>query len=118
MSIGQSFSRARSHIIFIIALLTASGYILWIERERGVGTWRVELGQYQSAEEAGRQWDLLRSTPGLYAVQIVRTTDKLVRLEVREVSNEAAARRICRIARTKRVECLVVSPLKADASTS
>ncbi|HEV2080562.1 MAG TPA: hypothetical protein VGR19_11790 [Allosphingosinicella sp.] len=118
MSIGQSFSRARSHIVFILALLSAAAYILWVERERGVGSWRVELGEYESGEEAGRQWDLLRSTPGLHAVQIVRTTDKSVRLEVREVSNEATARRICRIARAKRVECLVVSPLKAGASAT
>jgi hypothetical protein len=36
MSLGRNLARARSHIIFIIALLAASAYILWVERGRGV----------------------------------------------------------------------------------
>jgi hypothetical protein len=36
MSRASNLSKARSHIIFIVALLSAAAYILWVEQRRGV----------------------------------------------------------------------------------
>jgi cell division septation protein DedD len=142
MNEPSNLARARSHIIFIVGLLAAASYILWVERGRGVPSeaprpeqaapvapaplaqaapeaappvtaWRVQLGAFSSAEEAGRQWDgLRRSIPGLGALSVTfEPSGELVRLQVGPLTDRQQVERLCASVRTADVPCAAVPPL-------
>jgi hypothetical protein len=119
MTFSRNLSRARSHIIFIIALLAASAYILWVESSRGVAAasgapeaqWRVEFGAFDTAAAAGGHWDRLRTNlPELRAAEarIVEGADG-VRLQVGPLPDQRKAAQTCDAVRTSGTECRPVS---------
>ena len=120
MTVGRNLSRARSHIIFIVALLAASAYILWVERSRGEAEasrapeaqWRVEFGAFDNAAAAGGHWDGLRGRlPEFRAVEakIVEGADG-VRLQLGPLPNRRAAVQICDATQAGGVKCEPVTP--------
>jgi hypothetical protein len=120
MTVARNLSRARSHIIFIVALLSAASYILWVEDMRGrpseaasVETqWRVELGPFDSAAAAGGSWDRLRGqVPELRGADatIVESADG-VRLRAGPLPGQRDAVRICDTTRANGARCDLVSP--------
>jgi cell division protein FtsN len=120
MTVGRNLSRARSHIIFIVALLAASAYILWVESSRREAAasrapeaqWRVEFGAFDNAAAAGRQWDGLRGRlPELRGaeVSIIEGADG-VRLELGPLSDQRQAVQICGAVQAGGAKCRLVSP--------
>jgi hypothetical protein len=118
VTIGRNLSRARSHIIFILALLATASYILWVENSRGRPGertvrrgWQIEIGVFASAAAAGRQWDLLRErAAGLHPldVAIVAKADHV--LLRGEVESQETATALCASARDANLSCRVLSP--------
>jgi cell division septation protein DedD len=120
MTFSRNLSRARSHIIFIIALLSAAAYILWVETSRGraseapsaVQQWRVEIGAFDNAQAAGRYWDQMRS--GIEEMRQVQVTlvegPDGVRLRAGPLGNQQEAIRLCAAARQGGGSCAVLSP--------
>ena len=96
----SNLARARSHLIFIVALLSAAAYILWVERGRGLPltapaesrAWTAEVGPFPTATEAGRVLD----GSGITAekVLLVRTSAG-TSLRVHGLAREDDARRLC-----------------------
>ena len=120
MTVSRNLSRARSHIIFIIALLSAAAYILWVESVRGRASeayppeaqWRVELGALDNAAAAGGQWDRLRvRVPDLRTVQVtlVEAADG-VRLRTGPLQTQREAVPICDATRASGGRCRLISP--------
>lgn len=120
MTIARNLSRARSHIIFIVALLAASAYILWVESSRGEAAasrapearWRVEFGAFDNAAAAGAHWDAVRGRlPELRAVEaaIVEGAEG-VRLQVGPLPDQRKAVQICDAAQVGEAKCRLVSP--------
>ena len=120
MTPAHNLSRARSHIIFIVALLAAAAYILWVESSRGEAAaarapeaqWRVEFGTFDNAAAAGGLWDGLRGRlPELRSLgaRIVEGADG-VRLEVGPLPSQRQAVQICDAAEAGGAQCRLVSP--------
>ena len=120
MTFARNMSRARSHIIFIVALLAASAYILWVESSRGEAVasrspeaqWRVEFGAFDNAGAAGAHWDGMRGRlPELRAFEatILEGADG-VRLQVGPLPDQKKAVQICGAAKGGEAECRLVSP--------
>jgi hypothetical protein len=120
MTASRNLSRARSHIIFIVALLGASAYILGVESSRGrasqapgaAGGWHVELGAHATAEAAGRHWDQLQArAPGLRQIEmrIVPRPDG-VRLQSAALGSQPDAKAICSAVQAAGERCGVISP--------
>jgi len=141
MSGPSNLARARSHIIFIIGLLAAAAYILWVERGRGVPSiapqvsqsapdsgstrqeslargdgWYAVLGTFGSAEEAGREWDAIRgrlSDFGAVGVHLTPADDRM-RLQVGPVSSRRLGERLCTVIRAAGKSCTLVQPSSAQ----
>jgi hypothetical protein len=141
MSGPSNLARARSHIIFIIGLLAAAAYILWVERGRGVLSeaprasqsgaasgstgqellargdgWHAVIGTFSSAEEAGRDWDAIRgrlSDFGAIGVHLTPADDR-IRLQVGPVSSRHLGERLCTVIQAAGKSCTLVQPSSAQ----
>lgn len=117
MSTSHNFSRARSHIVFIVALLSAAAYILWVEQSRGVPaavpgvaeTWSTQIGTFDTAEAAGRAWDRLRAqgSTGDQRPIVLLESAGLFQLRIAGHADRGAAERVCRYASATGLTCAV-----------
>ncbi len=84
MKSSSNLSRARSHIVFILGLLVASGIILL-----------VESSDYATLGARGREGS---KDPGSWT------------LRVGHIPKAAQAREICRAARAQNISCIAIPP--------
>jgi hypothetical protein len=120
MSRASNISKARSHIIFIVALLSAAGYILWVEQGRGVAaesppgadTWSAEIGSFDTAEAAGRAWDSVKRQRQLARGKHIALFEGAGRVRLRVVGSgdRESAEQICAAAARSSVPCAVIPP--------
>lgn len=120
MSRASNFSKARSHIIFLVALLAAAAYILWVEKSRGVvaeaavgaRTWSAQLGRFDTAEAAGRAWDIVKRQEQLARFKRVAVVEGAegVMLNIREFADQPSAERVCASAAIAGIRCVVSPP--------
>jgi hypothetical protein len=120
MSRANNLSKARSHIIFIVALLSAAAYILWVEQRRGVAAeaprsanaWSAEIGSFGSAEAAGRAWDSVKrqGQPARRMQIALLDGPEGVRLQVSGLGDQESAEQVCSAAADSGVPCSVTPP--------
>lgn len=110
-----NLAKARSHIIFIVALLTAAAYILWVEQSRGLplakperaNGWLVDIGPFADGISAGQAWQQIPANQG--EARLVRTREGVL-LRLERLTGGEQAEEICRLVRQRSGRCLISQP--------